>query len=350
MINLLELDIDINNACKLHFEYFSCYVTKRLTGNQCKNSCSEFCIDVPNRQENLKSKHFKDLVDYILSNNILSKILTDEPENLFELNNKFEEFVDNLYGKNQYHRYLFDLSNNEKVGEGDLHRFFNDIKSIFNYSWLTGLPSEGDYSAYTLTENLGVRSCTYCNRAYTITRTTSKKGKLMRPQLDHWFPKSKFPLLAISFYNLIPSCYHCNGSVKSDVVLNFKDHTHPYIKEVKYDDVTFDYFHYEGLDKYRIFLKKPYIASGKSLITMKKLKVDEMYNGHHDELKDLIKIKSAYSDVYIQKMQQLFPDSGLTESEIYRLLFGAELDKKAFHKRPFSKFKYDILKELGIIK
>lgn len=132
--------------------------------------------------------------------------------------------------------------------------------------------------------------------------------------------------------------------------MNFKDHTHPYIKEVKYDNVTFDYFHYEGLDKYRIFLKKPYIASGKSLMTMKKLKVDEMYNGHHDELKDLIKIKSAYSDVYIQKMQQLFPDSGLTESEIYRLLFGAELDKKAFHKRPFSKFKYDILKELGIIK
>ena len=39
----------------------------------------------------------------------------------------------------------------------------------------------------------------------------------MRPQFDHWFPKKKYPLLAISFYNLIPCCTYCNSSVKGDI-------------------------------------------------------------------------------------------------------------------------------------
>ena len=48
-------------------------------------------------------------------------------------------------------------------------------------------------------------------------------------------------------------------------------------------------------------------------------------------------------------MAQFFPNRGLSKEETYRLLFGTELDAKDFHKRPMSKFKHDILKELGII-
>ncbi len=74
-----------------------------------------------------------------------------------------------------------------------------------------------------------------------------------------------------------------------------------------------------------------------------------MYNAHHSELGDLIKIKEAYSDTYIEKMQQFFPDTKMSRAEVFRLLFGTEIDSNDFHKRPLSKFKHDILKDLGVL-
>ena len=57
---------------------------------------------------------------------------------------------------------------------------------------------------------LGVTVCPYCNRSYVF---TLRKGT--RPQYDHYFPKSKYPYLCISMYNLIPCCSVCN-SLKHD--------------------------------------------------------------------------------------------------------------------------------------
>ena len=74
-----------------------------------------------------------------------------------------------------------------------------------------------------------------------------------------------------------------------------------------------------------------------------------MYNAHIDELKDLILTKKAYSKSYLQNMMKAYPKAGLSNEEIYRLAFGTELNEVNFSKRPFSKFKKDILKELKII-
>lgn len=64
----------------------------------------------------------------------------------------------------------------------------------------------------TWAQRIGVTTCPYCNRSYIF--TSSKSGT--RPQYDHYFPKSKYPYLALSMYNLIPCCSICNG-LKHDV-------------------------------------------------------------------------------------------------------------------------------------
>ncbi len=74
-----------------------------------------------------------------------------------------------------------------------------------------------------------------------------------------------------------------------------------------------------------------------------------MYDGHHSELEDLILIKKAYSTQYLDSLKRSFPDIKLANQDIYRLAFGTEYNSKDFHKRPLSKFKSDILKELGVI-
>lgn len=55
-------------------------------------------------------------------------------------------------------------------------------------------------------EAMGIRTCAYCNMQYALTIDHSK-GLY---ELDHRFPKSKYPYLCITFYNLQPSCPTCN--------------------------------------------------------------------------------------------------------------------------------------------
>ena len=52
--------------------------------------------------------------------------------------------------------------------------------------------------------------------------------------LDHYLPKSKFPLYAVTPYNLIPACSDCNKDKFNDIsICREKETIHPY-----YDDFT----------------------------------------------------------------------------------------------------------------
>ena len=99
---------------------------------------------------------------------------------------------------------------------------------------------EKEYHAYKLVENLGIKTCPYCNRSYiSFVKNDDKKT---RPQLDHFYPKAIYPFLACSFYNLIPSCSACNHMKSDDD--SYKDEkagnlVHPY--NVKDSDFTFSY-------------------------------------------------------------------------------------------------------------
>jgi len=71
------------------------------------------------------------------------------------------------------------------------------------------------YGAYTFVQTLDLKTCPYCNRNYTFL-VNDETGKL-RPEIDHFYPKSIYPFLAMSFFNLIPSCSICNHT-KSNIV------------------------------------------------------------------------------------------------------------------------------------
>ena len=57
---------------------------------------------------------------------------------------------------------------------------------------------------YQWAEKLGVTVCPYCNRSYIFTVKKDARNGKARPQYDHFFPKSIYPYLAVSMYNLIP--------------------------------------------------------------------------------------------------------------------------------------------------
>lgn len=73
-------------------------------------------------------------------------------------------------------------------------------------------------------------TCYYCNSQYTL---TFKKNNLesVKFQIDHVFPKKKYPYFSISLFNLVPSCANCNLN-KGDRDFWIENYCHPYLESI----------------------------------------------------------------------------------------------------------------------
>ena len=89
------------------------------------------------------------------------------------------------------------------------------IQAVFRYPKMNEDKGDKDNMAYWIVNRLKAETCPFCNRMYTKTLMMSKNNARIRPELDHFYPKSKYPYLAVSLFNLIPICSYCNKQ-KSD--------------------------------------------------------------------------------------------------------------------------------------
>lgn len=280
----------------------------------------------------------------------ISNILTDPPEFL-------EEHHINLLGElegfseaewEEYLRIKKIRHSNRNDGQVQIFNKYSDlstqIQAVFKYTGGFSLKSS-PYSAYDLAEMLDIQTCTYCNRIYT--KTVKNPAKITRPEFDHWFPKESYPLLSLSFYNLIPSCHVCNSSVKGSTRMRLNEFIHPYVDENINLSFSYDLDKY---DKYVFKIKR--IEGSREDNTIKAFKLEELYKTHEDEISDMVKIKKLYSIQYLLKLKRMLRtvDQNISLEELYRLAFGTYINELDFHKRPLSKMKKDILKELNIIK
>ncbi len=65
------------------------------------------------------------------------------------------------------------------------------------------------YNAYSLIKGLGIVVCPYCDEEYAEVLDATEHPQ-RTAQLDHFFPKSAVPGLAMCFFNLIPVGANCN--------------------------------------------------------------------------------------------------------------------------------------------
>ena len=161
-------------------------------------------------------------------------------------------------------------------------------------------------------------------------------------QLDHFFPKDSYPLFAVSFYNLIPSCYSCNH-----VKFN-KDLKHsPYDSSFPFDDVKFTYIP-KSTDKIEIKIDScnPDFING-----IRILGIEELYQSHIDVVNELIWKKEVYTKSYRDGLSKILnqTDLELSEAEVNRFITGYYTDKENYGKRPLSKMVTDISKEIGLV-
>ncbi|WP_218599199.1 hypothetical protein [Polaribacter sp. NJDZ03] len=240
------------------------------------------------------------------------------------------------------------------------------ISFLFDYSEFS-IKNSSMYSlnwgAYKLTDALGVRSCLYCNRNYTLTVTNCGE-KIIRPELDHFFPQSKYPLLTLSFYNLIPSCHICNSNLKGKIPFELTTHFHPYLSSFEKENAKFTYEPKNPLaffgDKRGLKLKIDTSNLLRNDNRIKKnieiFKLDYIYNDYQDIVDGFInlqrktnkkKIKDIYRNVFVDNAGKRW---SYGEQELYELAIRNHYNPDDFNKKPLAKFEKDIAKELGLIK
>ena len=218
----------------------------------------------------------------------------------------------------------------------------NDIKELFvDVIYSTKLDKQ------KLIDAIGLNTCPYCNRNYIYTIT---KGKVNH-QLDHFYPKHKYPLFAVSLYNLIPSCAMCN-SAGAKGIKDPLEHAliSPYL--VKHLDF---HFNYKLLSP--AIIKGDY--NGETIgiyLDNRKAENDSVfhltsfYEKHDDHVVDLIyKRKFVYTDKFLKSLSKIIGNK-INQSIINRFLTGAYTTEDEYHKRPLSKLYTEIAKAIGLIK
>jgi hypothetical protein len=289
----------------------------------------------------------------------VDSILTDTPDLLIKHHDMFmPKLIKNFNAKEYllYHKIKSKQKKHQSLVEQTLigrYEITEKLLDIFDYEKII---SKSKAKSYNLATVLDRYTCTYCNRLYTNTvitplekgqRRLNDDNRITRPQFDHWFAHSIYPLLGVSFYNLIPSCSVCNSSVKGDEIFDLKGYTHPYMQDKK-EVFSFSFNHKDTKDlNVKINVKK----GSKMANHLNAFKINEVYNAHSAmELRDLLDLRYKYTDDYIQTLfNDTFESLEVSQDEIYRMVFGIEQLEQNYHKRPFSKFKHDILKELLLI-
>lgn len=201
-----------------------------------------------------------------------------------------------------------------------------------------------------LIEKLGIKACVYCNLQYALTINHSQ-GLF---ELDHRYPKSKYPYLSTTFYNLQPSCPACNhgkktGTADFGLYTTDENKLHPfhllttpqlYLRKRRFNP-----------DKIDIRLIASDLKDPNSCALADShenaFQINDTYRVVRDVAEETIWRCKAYDDTYKELFLKNFPEL-FDEDALHRFIFGVYSTDNNVHKRPLSKLKRDIMKDMGV--
>jgi len=230
----------------------------------------------------------------------------------------------------------------------------DNIENIFYYS------DYDKWSAYEIAKKIGLNVCPYCNRTYTFT-LGNDIDKGVRFEFDHFYAQAKYPYLALSFFNLIPSCHICNSNLKGKAEFTIDTHLHPYLEGFS-DNILFSIkpmkaaFINGDASAYTIKFKRGVNSTWSrsqlqsAIRNIQTFRLVELYNIHKDYVDELIKKSIVYSPAYVSNLFLQFQGTLFKSREdVERLVVGTYTTEDDYKLRVLSKLSTDISKELGLL-
>jgi len=237
---------------------------------------------------------------------------------------------------------------NELLGIAKKYKKY-DLK--FKNKYDNFITKKKEYNAYNLAENLNVNVCPYCNENPTYTIVKVDGEEILRPEFDHFYDKATYPVLSLSFYNLIPSCHICNSTLKGSEEFSTDTHIHPYQdsfdKEAKFDLKIKDVSFYYDENGFEIPLKE---MTNKAEKSAEVFEIEKRYEHHKDIVLELIQKNAIYNESYLDELMTEYEGTLFKNREdLLRMVNGGYVSDEEIGKRPLSKLIKDISKELGLI-
>lgn len=226
------------------------------------------------------------------------------------------------------------------------HRSMQRLKAVYTEGQLMQKVYQGQKLNILLTSALELTVCPYCNRQF-----INNRGDKLGSEMDHFYNKDKYPILAVSLYNLVPSCGVCNRNKGNK---EFK--INPFIQEEGQDHgVQFNY-QLRSLADMEIVLK----TSSQRQTEIDSLGLVEAYQLHLIDVANMLDREERYAEAYREELRELFSHglaSGtgistepfkqiLTDDEIDRMIYGDSIFEEDIKNIPLGKFRQDLYQEL----
>lgn len=306
--------------------------------------------------EEIKNIYWKDMKNQ--ATGLVKELERQEAKDLLK-QRKYNKFYQYFYGKhgnlkenNIKNLLLADKQQMEKYinkfGKISRNNSKELCEKIFRYDTFSGRKC-----AYNILKIQKVKVCPYCNRQYIFTLDNHK----VRPQFDHYYPKSIYPYLALSIFNLIPSCSICNQAKSS-----FDTHDCPILypyeeefgDEVRFRIISDDIEYIHGkTDDFDLYLQVDVGDSEKEKKIKqqyKQLHLKELYDEHKDYVRDIAWNHYINSEDRIDEIMRVFPQMFSTREEAIAIVYMNDVRKENLGKRPLAKLTRDIYRELEIEK
>ena len=204
---------------------------------------------------------------------------------------------------------------------------------------------------------IDVRYCPYCNAETVGTAILPKH--IHAPDIDHIFPKEKYPLLSLSLYNLVPACNRCNSRFKKtqDMLEGWSvsrplPSLHPYVHNT-YKHIKFDY---RPKSVGNLFIRPRMADSPLTVSAVKdrdscadsyieEYHLNEIYRDvYSEEINEMIRMEAICSNDFVAAMQTLYH---LTDSDFNRLFRRSSLDPREINHFRFAKLIIDLQDTIG---
>ena len=244
---------------------------------------------------------------------------------------------------------------NKKI-VGKKYSFNEQIVAMLRYEDLR----ENELPKFLLNSDL--RTCVYCNAQstlaiepiyYNVTKRKKRKKVIAKLQLDHYYPKSKYPFLSTSFFNLYPTCANCNLA-KGDKNAKFElyaldDDLEVFNFWIK-DESILDYWINNDLESLKIYLDS--LNGDIALLHNHNdlFQIQKVYDSQRDIGEELVWKHKANPEVYRNMLNKTFSKIFPDQSVIDRMLIGNYSNPNEVFKRPMAKYTQDIARQLKLIK
>lgn len=176
---------------------------------------------------------------------------------------------------------------------------------------------DGNYNAYKYLEEIDISVCPYCDDEYLDTVKIYDK-KRRTSEIDHFFSKSKYPALAMCFYNLVPSGHNCNR-LKLANELGMSPHE-PSIEQMTFlfPDIPVGAA-LESIDPEDCRIQ--FHAKNGMIQNVKLLALEERYKRHAEEVHRLLMNLQLYNE---EKIEELVKQGFGTKENIISSNFGPQ--------------------------